>query len=156
MATLALLPVGGGVANVLAGACLYAVGFGLIAAPATSAIMVAIPTEKAGDGSAVNMVSMQIGGAVGVATTGSVASIVYRAGLSLDSFPLDAVEKSRVESSLSGVIALKNELGAATAMRLDAMADASMLRGVAVAMALSALLTLAVAVIVFFALRQPS
>jgi hypothetical protein len=36
------------------------------------------------------------------------------------------------------------------------MADASMLRGVAVAMAISVLLTALIAVIVFFALRQRS
>jgi len=156
MAALTLLPVWGGIANVLVGACLYAVGFGLIVAPATSAVMVAVPKEKAGDGSAVNMVSRQIGGALGVAITGSVASMVYRAGLALDSFSLNAADQSRVERSLSGVIALKNELTAETAKRLDAMADASMLRGVAMAMAISVLLTLLVAVIAFFAVRQRS
>lgn len=154
MGLLALLPVWGGIANVLVGASLYAVGFGLIVAPATSVVMVAIPKEKAGDGSAVNMVSRQIGGAVGVAITGSVASMIYRSGLSLGAFTLDASEQSRVERSLSGVIALKDELGTATSMRLDAMADASMVEGVAAAMALSAVLTLVVAGIAFFAVGR--
>jgi len=96
-AILTLLPIWGGLANVVTGACLYAVGYGSIVAPATAAVMVAIPKEKAGDGSAVNMVSRQVGGAVGVAITGSIASMVYRTGLSLGSFPLDAAEQSRVE-----------------------------------------------------------
>jgi predicted MFS family arabinose efflux permease len=156
MALLTLLPIWGGIANLLAGACLYAVGMGLIVAPATAVVMVAIPKEKAGDGSAVNMVSRQIGGAVGVAITGSVASMVYRGGLSLGPFSLDAAEQSRVERSLSGVIALKNELAAAALTRLDAMADASMLKGVAVSMALSALVTFLVAMIAFITVRRRS
>jgi EmrB/QacA subfamily drug resistance transporter len=155
-ATLALLPVWGGIVNVVTGASLYSVGHGLISAPATSAVMVAIPKEKAGDGSAVNMVSRQIGGAVGVAITGSIASMVYRAGLSLGSFPLDAAEQSRVEHSLSGVNELRNQLHGAMTVRLDAMADASMLKGVAAGMGVSALLTLLVAVVVFFAVRRPA
>jgi len=154
MTVLALLPVWGGVANVLLGFCIYAAGFGLIVAPATASVMVAIPKEKAGDGSAVNMVSRQIGGAVGVAITGSMASVVYRAGLSLDSFPLNATQQGQVERSLSGVIALKDRLDPAVVLRLDTMADTAMLKGVAAAMALSALLTLLVSVIVFFALRR--
>jgi MFS family permease len=81
----------------------------------------------------INMVSRQIGGAIGVAITGSVASIVYRSGLSLGSFPLDAAEQSRVESSLSDVIALNNKLGAATACalmpwRMPPCSEASQLR----------------------------
>jgi len=43
--------------------------------------------------------------------------------------PPDAAEQSRVERSLSGVMALKNELDGATTVRLDAMTDASMLKG---------------------------
>ena len=80
MIMLTLLPVWGGIANVLAGICIFGVGFGLIVAPATSVVMVAIPKEKAGDGSAVNMLSRQIGGAVGVAITGSLASAITAMG----------------------------------------------------------------------------
>jgi len=52
------------------------------------------------------------------------------------------------------VIALRNQLDGAMTVRLDAMADASMLKGVAAGMGVSALLTLLVAVVVFFALRR--
>ena len=154
MAVLALLPVWGGVANVLAGICIFGIGFGLIVAPATSVIMVAIPKEKAGDGSAVNMVSRQIGGAVGVALTGSVVAAVYRYGLSLTGFSLTAPQQSAVKNSLSGVIALGDKIDPATAARLDRVADASMVKGLAVAMTLCAIVSGLVAVIAFFALRE--
>jgi DHA2 family multidrug resistance protein-like MFS transporter len=154
MTLLVLLPFWGGIANVLIGLCLFGIGFGLIVAPATSVVMVAIPKEKAGDGSAVNMVSRQIGGAIGVALTGSLAAAIYRHGLSLSDFSLTGPQQGAVMRSLSGVIALNNKLDAATAARLDHMADGMMTRGVAAAMAFSALATLLVAGMTFFALRQ--
>lgn len=153
-AVLALLPSWGGLGNLLVGACIYGAGFGLIVAPATSIIMVAVPREKAGDGSAVNMVSRQIGGAVGVAVTGSLASTIYRQGLALSEFHLSEAARASVERSLSGVIALTHKLEPATAARLDAMADAQMTRGVAVAMAVSAAVTLVVAGVAWFALPK--
>ena len=116
--------------------------------------MVAIPKEKAGDGSAVNMLSRQIGGAVGVATTGALASATYRHGLSLSGFSLTESQQSAVERSLSGVIALNDQLGAATTARLDRMADAAMVNGVAVAMAICAVMTVLCAVVTCFALRK--
>ena len=151
---LALLPFWGGTANILAGLCLYGMGFGLIVAPATSVIMVAVPKDQAGDGSAVNMVSRQIGGAVGVAITGSLAAAVYRHGLSLSAFPLSDAQRRNVERSLSGVTALGDTLDPATARHLDAMADAAMVGGVAAAMAFCAASTALVAVIAFFALGE--
>ena len=156
MAMIALLPSWGGIANVLCGAVIYGIGFGLIVAPATSTIMVAVPKDKVGDGSAVNMVSRQIGGAVGVAITGAVANVVYRKNVSLEAFSLTSVEASSVERSFSGIGALNTQLDAATATRLDAMADAAMTKGVAAAMGAAAILAIVVAVIALFALRRRS
>jgi MFS family permease len=154
MTVLTLLPVWGGLVNVLTGICIFGIGFGLIVAPATSVVMVAIPKEKAGDGSAVNMLSRQIGGAVGVAITGALASAIYRHGLSLSGFSLTESQQSAVERSLSGVIALNDQLGAATTERLDTMADAAMVNGVAGAMAICAVMTVLCAVVTCFALRK--
>ena len=156
MALLTLLPFWGGIANVLAAFSVFGIGFGLIVAPATSVVMVAIPKEKAGDGSAVNLVSRQIGGAVGVAITGSVAAAIYRRGLSLSEFSLTAPQESAVERSLSGVIALRDKIDVAMAARLDTMADASMVKGVAAAMGLCAAVSMLVAGVTFFALRNHS
>ena len=154
MTVLTLLPVWGGLVNVLTGICIFGIGFGLIVAPATSVVMVAIPKEKAGDGSAVNMLSRQIGGAVGVAITGALASAIYRHGLSLSGFSLTESQQSAVERSLSGVIALNDQLGAATTERLDTMADGAMVNGVAGAMAICAVMTVLCAVVTCFALRK--
>jgi EmrB/QacA subfamily drug resistance transporter len=52
-------------------------GLGLITAPATEAILGAVPTEKAGVGSAVNDATRLFGAALGVAVIGSVAATLY-------------------------------------------------------------------------------
>lgn len=156
MVILAFMPVWGGIPNVMVGISVYTLGFGLIVAPATSAVMVAIPREKAGDGAAVNMVSRQIGGAIGVAVCGTVASMAYRSGLSLESFELTEDQVTSVEQSLSGVIALQGQLGEVAEARLDAMADAAMVRGVGFGMALAAGVTLAVGGVAYVGLRKPS
>ncbi len=54
-----------------------AAGMGLTMAPATESIMGSLPLARAGVGSAVNDTTRQVGGALGVAVIGSVASSLY-------------------------------------------------------------------------------
>jgi EmrB/QacA subfamily drug resistance transporter len=56
---------------------IMAAGMGLTMAPATESIMGSLPLGKAGVGSAVNDTTRQVGGAMGVAVVGSVASSLY-------------------------------------------------------------------------------
>jgi hypothetical protein len=56
-------------------------GMGLTSAPATEAIMGAVPRAKAGAGSAVNDVTRLFGGTLGVAVIGSVAASLYSSRL---------------------------------------------------------------------------
>jgi EmrB/QacA subfamily drug resistance transporter len=56
-------------------------GLGLITAPATEAILGAVPNDKAGVGSAVNDATRLFGAALGVAVIGSVASSLYTSRL---------------------------------------------------------------------------
>jgi EmrB/QacA subfamily drug resistance transporter len=57
---------------------LLALGMGHVMAPATDAVMGAIPEAKAGVGSAMNDVVRQVAGALGVAIIGSIINTVYR------------------------------------------------------------------------------
>jgi hypothetical protein len=52
-------------------------GLGLITAPATEAVLGAVPNEKAGVGSAVNDATRLFGAALGVAVIGSIAASLY-------------------------------------------------------------------------------
>lgn len=56
-------------------------GLGLVTAPATEAIMGALPPEKAGVGSAVNDTARELGGTLGVAIVGSLFASVYSSRL---------------------------------------------------------------------------
>lgn len=153
MATLALLEVWGGVPNVLTGLLIYGLGFGLIVAPATSAVMMAVLKDKTGDGSSVNLVSRQIGGALGVAILGSITAGIYRSGLSLEGFGLTPEQTVTVRTSLSGVMRMEKQLSAGVAAKLDAVADASMVHGLSWAMAVSAVVTLGAAALGWRLLR---
>jgi len=60
---------------------LLGLGMGLTMAPSTTAIMEAIPQNKAGVGSATNDASREIGGALGIAVGGSVLNQIYQSTL---------------------------------------------------------------------------
>jgi EmrB/QacA subfamily drug resistance transporter len=56
-------------------------GLGFTTAPATESIMGEVPKEKAGQGSAVNDATREVGGTLGVAVIGSVFASVYTAAI---------------------------------------------------------------------------
>jgi hypothetical protein len=60
---------------------LFGLGAGLGLPALTDTVMAAVPENEAGVGSAVNDVSRQLGGALGVAVIGSVVSSAYRTSL---------------------------------------------------------------------------
>jgi hypothetical protein len=103
-------------------------GLGLISAPATEAILGAVPKEKAGVGSAVNDATRLFGAALGVAVIGSVAASLYasRLGATLPAhLPLEAAgaAKGSIGGALVAAAALQraglpgvaHDLGAAAA-----------------------------------------
>jgi EmrB/QacA subfamily drug resistance transporter len=80
-------------------------GLGLITAPATEAILGAVPTAKAGVGSAVNDATRLFGAALGVAVLGSVAASLYasRLGATIPAgLPLNAAAAAR--GSIGGAL----------------------------------------------------
>jgi EmrB/QacA subfamily drug resistance transporter len=81
-------------------------GLGLVNAPATDAILGALPPEKAGVGSAVNDTARELGGTFGVAVVGSLFASVYasRLGdlLTGTSVPSDAVTAAQ-QSAGAGI-----------------------------------------------------
>ena len=154
MGVLALLDLWGGVGNVVVGFLVYGLGFGLVVSAATSAVMVAIPKEKASDGSAVNLVSRQLGGAIGVAVLGSLVAAIYRSRLDLAAFDIGAQQRDRISDSLAGVVAIEHELGPKLAESIDVMADAAMVYGLAWAMVVGASVCVVSAALGAYLLRR--
>ena len=66
-----------GYSFLLVASVIIATGMGLAMAPATESIMGSLPPAQAGVGSAVNDTTRSLGGALGVAVMGSVASSVF-------------------------------------------------------------------------------
>jgi predicted MFS family arabinose efflux permease len=79
-------------------------GMGLTSAPATEAIMGAVPAAKAGVGSAVNDATRLFGGTLGVAVIGSVATSLYTSRL---------VSELRPPIPARAVVAAKGSIGGA-------------------------------------------
>ncbi|MEI7626424.1 MAG: MFS transporter, partial [Actinomycetota bacterium] len=81
---------------VLAGVFIYGAGLGVTITPATAMIMNEVGTAKAGDGAALNQVSRQIGGALGVALVGSAFAVVYRSGVGDHLSGLDSTARTAI------------------------------------------------------------
>jgi EmrB/QacA subfamily drug resistance transporter len=86
-------------------------GLGLVTAPATEAVLGAVPTQKAGVGSAVNDATRLFGSALGVAVIGSIASSLYTNRLhTLLPHGLPAQATNAAHSSVGGALAAANHL----------------------------------------------
>jgi EmrB/QacA subfamily drug resistance transporter len=86
-------------------------GMGLTSAPATEAIMGAVPAAKAGVGSAVNDATRLFGGTLGVAVIGSVAASLYTSRLASElpsAIPGRAVASAK--GSVGGAIIASHQL----------------------------------------------
>ncbi|MFC9979042.1 MFS transporter [Gordonia sp. NPDC127522] len=76
---------------------LLPLGFGMGAAmtPATSAITGALPSQQQGVASAMNDLSREVGGALGIAVLGSLLTAGYRNALELPGVPAELVDRAR-------------------------------------------------------------
>ena len=81
MMLFALVDRGTAYAQIAVTFALLGLGMGLTMAPSTTAIMEAIPHNKAGVGSATNDASREIGGALGIAIGGSILNQIYQSAL---------------------------------------------------------------------------
>ena len=98
-----------------------AIGVAATSAPLTTVLMSAVPSGRAGVGSAMNDTSRELGGALGVAVLGSVLTTRY--GSALDPAVADLPEQARVAatSGLAGALRVAGDLGAGG----DGLADAA-------------------------------
>lgn len=65
-------------ALIFVGQLLFGAGLGLTTSPATNSVMQSVPVRKSGIGSAMNDMTRQVGGALGIALLGSILNGVYR------------------------------------------------------------------------------
>jgi EmrB/QacA subfamily drug resistance transporter len=129
---------------------LLAIGLSLVTAPATEAVMSSLPKEQAGAGAAVNDITRELGGTLGVAVVGSVFASVYGPKMVelLRAFPIPAEALAAAESSVAAALVVAEQAPevaqapiteAARTAFMDGMAAGSFVAaGVAAAGALAA------------------
>ncbi len=78
-----------------AGLLVLGAGMGAAMTPATSAITSALPRRQQGVASAMNDLSREVGGALGIAVLGSVMTAVYRNHLTVPGVPTGVLEQAR-------------------------------------------------------------
>jgi EmrB/QacA subfamily drug resistance transporter len=88
-----------------------AAGMGLTMAPSTASIMSALPLAKAGVGSAMNDTTRELGGALGVAVLGTLATSRYRAALDPTLAGLPPALVGQARASLGGALGAAAQVG---------------------------------------------
>jgi MFS family permease len=122
-------------------------GMGAVMPPATEAVMSVVPRERAGSGSALTNTARQVAGALGVAVLGSILAQVYRGQLSPHLTALPASAQNAATGSIAATQAVAGRLGHA-GLRLDQFGDAAFVHAMHVTTAISAVITLAGALVV--------
>ncbi|MGD9796751.1 MAG: MFS transporter [Acidimicrobiia bacterium] len=151
---IATTTVSSGYLNLGVGFALMALAFSIFTPASTEAVMTAVPPEKAGGASAINQMTRQLGQALGIALTGSIAASGYRAGFEVPGAGLPAAVVARGRESITGALdAARSVTGAARVALLDAAGEA-FLHGVRIALVVAAVL--AVVGAVYAALAIPS
>jgi hypothetical protein len=136
----------------LAGLLPFGAGMALAGAPATTAIVASLPREKQGIASAVNDVSRELGGAIGIAVLGSIFNSAYRSGMSDHTAGLPPAAADKAASSFTAAEGIGARLGA-SGHELVAHAQAAFLSGLTSALLVGAAALIAGAA--FVALRAP-
>ena len=149
---LSKLEVGSSYWHFLAGLLPFGAGMALAGAPATTAIVASLPREKQGVASAVNDVSRELGGALGIAVLGSVLNGAYRSGVAESSEGLPQPVAERATSSLAAAQQVGDRLGV-HGQQLVSNAESAFMTGLSHSLVAGAAALLLGAV--FVALRAP-
>src|ERR1043166_3094935 len=97
--------------HLLAGLLPLGAGMALAGSPATTAIVASLPREKQGVASAINDVSRELGGALGIAVLGSILNTAYRSGVEQHTAALPVGIDDRARESLGAAQAIGHRVG---------------------------------------------
>lgn len=137
LVVLAQLTATSGYGPLAAGLVILGAGMGLAATPATSGITAALPAAKQGVGSALNDLSRETGGAVGIAVLASLLTAAYQSHLDLAGLPAAQAGPARVSvavaARLGGPVAARAQAAFADGMHLALLSAAGLVALAAVA-----------------------
>jgi EmrB/QacA subfamily drug resistance transporter len=128
----------------------FGAGMALAGSPATTAIVASLPREKQGVASAINDVSRELGGALGIAILGSVLNTAYRSGIDTGASGLSPAIVDKARASLGAARGIGDRLGAEG---LVTQANDAFVHGFSLALLAGAVVLIVGAVVV--AIRAP-
>ncbi|HEX2885994.1 MAG TPA: MFS transporter [Vineibacter terrae] len=144
-----------GLALVVAGSVVFAVGLAPVYILTTDMIVATAPAERAGAASAISETGTELGGALGIALLGSIATAAYRGAMSqaggISGIPAEVMETAR--ATLGGALAAASRLPLPAGTDLLAMARDAFTQALQAASLISAALMIATAVVAVLALR---
>jgi len=130
--------------GVLPGLLLIGLGAGLLLPTATNSVVGSVPQGDSGMGSATNAVALQVGGALGVAVIGSVASTRYQDHMTvaLEGRHLPTSVTNAILGSLGGALDVAHAARGATGALLAGAARAAFMNGLGASFSVSAIVAL--------------
>jgi DHA2 family multidrug resistance protein-like MFS transporter len=131
---------------------LLSAGMASTIAPATGAIMSAVPLNKAGVGSAVNDTTRELGGALGIAILGSIVASAYRSEFDATQLPPDAAAVAG--ESMGGAFRIAVSIGGDRGAELLRSAGTAFTDAINVAFGASAVVTVLAGAIVLWTGRR--
>ena len=145
----------GGFALAVAGAAIFCLGLAPVTTLVVNVVLATAPPERAGAASGLSESTTELGGALGIAVLGTVASAVYQRNLSgraMGALPSAARETAR--GSLGGAVSAAHQLGARAAHQLLADAQGAFASGVRVAAVVSTMIVIVLSALTFASLRR--
>ena len=130
--------------GVLPGLLLIGLGAGLLLPTATNSVVGSVPQGDSGMGSATNAVALQVGGALGVAVIGSVASTRYQDHMTvaLEGRHLPTSATDAILGSLGGALHVAHLVGGNTGATLAGAARTAFMSGLGISFSVGAIVAL--------------
>lgn len=126
---------------------LMAAGMSVVMANSTSSIMAGLPLAKSGVGSAVNDTSREVGGAIGIAVLGSIASTFYRSSLDGKLSMLPGPAETAARDSIGAALGVAHQIGGEAGAAVADIAGSAFTDAFGVATRVTALIVLIGAVL---------
>jgi DHA2 family multidrug resistance protein-like MFS transporter len=152
---IATVAVDSGLAVIVTGSIVFALGLAAVATLATDLIVGTAPPERAGAASALSETGAEFGGAFGIAILGSIGTAVYRAHLS-DAMPAGVGPKAAeaAQDTLGGALVAAGHLPRRVGSELLVVAREAFTRGLRVAVIVAAIIAAAMALLVVALLKR--
>ena len=143
------------IGTLIAGYALLTVGVGMTATLATSLVLSTAPPEKAGAASAISETSAEFGGALGIATLGTLAAGVYTSQMQ-GNVPAELGDSgaATAEDTVGGAVAVAEQAPAELAGPLLSEAFEAYSQGFNIAALTGGVLVLAIGILASIALRK--